>query len=144
VLHWFDLAPGAYEAHRDLPVFIWLTGDGPEEMVYGFPAVDGPAGGLKVASEQFARTTTPAECERDVPAGESAAMHARYVAGRLPGLLPTAVRATACLYTSTADSSFSIGRHPGDETLLVVSACSGHGFKHSAAIGEMVAGLALA
>ena len=46
--------------HRDLPVFIWITGDGPEEFFYGFPAIDGPDGGLKVASEQFQDATTPA------------------------------------------------------------------------------------
>jgi len=143
VLHWFALAPGAYEAHRDLPVFIWLTGDGAEEMFYGFPAIDGQDGGLKVAAEQFAATTTPEACARDVPAAESRAMHERYVAGRLPGLLPRPVRATACLYTSTAGCRFAIGPHPDDDTLIVVSACSGHGFKHSAAIGEAVAQLAV-
>lgn len=143
LLHWFELAPGTYEAHRDLPVFIWLTGDGPEELFYGFPAIDGPDGGLKVATEQFAATTTPAACRRDVSADESRAMHERYLAGRLPGLLPTAVKAVSCLYTSTAGSRFVIDIHPEDETLIVVSPCSGHGFKHSAAIGEAVAELAL-
>jgi sarcosine oxidase len=143
VLHWFDLEPDAYEAHRDLPVFIWLTGDGPEEFVYGFPAIDGPDGGLKVASEQFRETTTPAACAREVTADESRRMHARYLAQRLPGLRPTAVKATACLYTTTADSRFVIGAHPDDDALLIVSPCSGHGFKHSAAIGEAVVQRAL-
>lgn len=139
VLHWFEVDPASYEAHRDLPVFIWLTGDGSEEFVYGFPAIDGPYGGLKVASEQFRTTTTPDACDREVTPGESQAMHARYLAHRLPGLRPTTVRATVCLYTSTADSRFVIDAHPDDGTLLVVSPCSGHGFKHSAAIGEAVA-----
>ena len=139
VLHWFALAPGAYAAHRDLPVFIWIAGDGPEAFFYGFPALDGPDGGLKVATEQFARTTTPAACDREVPAAESAALHAGLLAGRLPGLEPRAVRAVTCLYTSTADSRFVVDEHPDDPGLLVVSACSGHGFKHSAAIGEAVA-----
>ena len=142
VLHWFDVA-GDFAAHRDLPVFIWITGEGPEEFVYGFPAIDGPAGGLKVASEQFRTETTPERCDRSVPAPESAAMHGRYLAGRLPGLAPRAVRAVTCLYTTTADSHFAIDVHPDDESLLVVSPCSGHGFKHSAAIGEAVAQLAL-
>jgi sarcosine oxidase len=143
VLHWFALAPGTYEAHRALPVFIWITGDGPEEFFYGFPAIDGPNGGLKVASEHFQTTTTPAACRRMVTAEESRQLHARFLARRLPGLRARTVRATTCLYTSTADSGFAIGAHPGDASLLIVSACSGHGFKHSAAIGEAVAQLAL-
>ena len=122
-------------------MFIWLTGDGAEEIFYGFPAIDGPEGGVKVAAEQFAATTTPAACRRSVSAGESRAMHERYLDGRLPGLLATTVRAVTCLYTSTADSHFAIDVHPDDETLVLVSACSGHGFKHSAAIGEAVARL---
>jgi sarcosine oxidase len=34
-----------------------------------------------------------------------------------------------------------IDRHPEHDSVLVVSACSGHGFKHSPAIGEAVAQL---
>ncbi len=139
VLHWFALAPGAYEAHRHLPVFIWIIGDGPEEFFYGIPAIDGPDGGLKVGTEQFRATTTPAACRREVTTEQSHELHARLLAHRLPGLQARTVRATTCLYTSTADSSFAIDVHPGDANLLVVSPCSGHGFKHSAAIGEAVA-----
>jgi sarcosine oxidase len=143
VQHWFALAPGAYEAHRDLPVFIWIAADGPEEFFYGFPAIDGPDGGLKAGSEQFRSATTPDACRRDVPAEQSRQLHARLLARRLPGVLARTVSATTCLYTSTADSSFAIDVHPADPDLLVVSPCSGHGFKHSAAIGEAVAQLAL-
>ena len=143
VLHWFALAPGAYEAHRDLPVFIWITGDGPEEFFYGIPAIDGPDGGLKAGTEQFRAATTPAACRREVTAEHSRQLHARFLARRLPGLRARTVKTTTCLYTSTADSGFAIGAHPGDASLLVVSPCSGHGFKHSAAIGEAVAQLAL-
>jgi sarcosine oxidase len=32
-----------------------------------------------------------------------------------------------------------IDRHPEHDSVLIVSACSGHGFKHSPAIGEAVA-----
>ena len=143
VLHWFALAPGAYEAHRDLPVFIWITGDGPEEFFYGVPAIDGPDGGLKVGSEQFREASSPAASRREVTAEQSRQLHARFLAHRLPGLRPRTVKATTCLYTNTADSGFAIGAHPDDADLLVVSACSGHGFKHSAAIGEAVAQLVL-
>ena len=47
------------------------------------------------------------------------------------------------MYTVTPDSRFVIDRHPEHENVLVVSACSGHGFKHSPAIGEAVAQLAI-
>lgn len=43
------------------------------------------------------------------------------------------------MYTVTPDLGFVLDRHPRDERVLIVSPCSGHGFKHSAAIGEAVA-----
>jgi sarcosine oxidase len=41
----------------------------------------------------------------------------------------------------TADAGFVIDEAPGLPGTIVVSACSGHGFKHSAGIGETVAQL---
>jgi len=39
----------------------------------------------------------------------------------------------------TPDSGFIVDRAPGHAHVHVVSACSGHGFKHSAAMGEAIA-----
>ncbi len=69
-------------------------------------------------------------------------MHAGHVAGRLHGARAAPARSAACLYTVTPDSGFVIDRHPDDDRIIVVSACSGHGFKHSAGIGHAVAQLA--
>jgi len=69
-------------------------------------------------------------------------MYERYVRHRLPGLSGRCVKATACLYTVTPDSRFVIDRLPSAPNVIVASPCSGHGFKHSAAIGESLAQLA--
>jgi len=53
------------------------------------------------------------------------------------------VRATTCLYTVTPDFGFVVDRHPQWRSVIVASPCSGHGFKHSAALGEALADLAL-
>ncbi len=37
------------------------------------------------------------------------------------------------------DRGFIVNRHPSQDRVTVVSACSGHGFKHSAGIGLAVA-----
>jgi sarcosine oxidase len=66
-------------------------------------------------------------------------MYDRHVAGRLAGLRPQAVRTATCLYTSTPDAMFRIRAHELSPSLTLVSACSGHGFKHSAALGESIA-----
>ena len=51
------------------------------------------------------------------------------------------MKAAACLYTVTPDSRFVIDRLPSSPNVIVASPCSGHGFKHSAAIGESLAQL---
>jgi sarcosine oxidase len=49
------------------------------------------------------------------------------------------VASDLCYYTTTPDSGFIIDRHPDYDQLLVLAACSGHGFKHSLAVGEVAA-----
>jgi sarcosine oxidase len=49
--------------------------------------------------------------------------------------------AAVCLYTNTPDHHFVIDWHPTHSNVLLVSPCSGHGFKFSSAIGEVVADL---
>ncbi|MEM6284491.1 MAG: FAD-dependent oxidoreductase, partial [Chloroflexota bacterium] len=48
-----------------------------------------------------------------------------------------------CMYTVTPDNHFIIDFHPESERVVIASPCSGHGFKHSAAVGETLAELAL-
>jgi glycine/D-amino acid oxidase-like deaminating enzyme len=62
-----------------------------------------------------------------------------HVAGHLRGVSAECVRAATCLYTVSADSNFVVDTHPRMENVTVVSACSGHGFKHSAGLGEQIA-----
>ncbi|WP_457090866.1 hypothetical protein [Microvirga sp. P5_D2] len=83
-------------------------------------------------------TTTPHDIDRRIAAHESVAMRDIHLNGRVQGLSAKAVKAATCLYTLTPDSHFLIDHHPDSDRILVVSPCSGHGFKHSAAIGEMV------
>ncbi|NRF65779.1 N-methyl-L-tryptophan oxidase [Aquincola sp. S2] len=137
-LHWFRPAEPALYASPGCPVFIWMHGSGDGDTFYGFPMVDG-FGGVKVATEQYRQTTDPDHLVREVGAEESADMHARHVAGRLRSVTPERVHAAACPYTVSPDSGFVVDRHPTLDHVTVVSACSGHGFKHSAGLGEALA-----
>ncbi|WP_082494464.1 N-methyl-L-tryptophan oxidase [Methylobacterium sp. Leaf108] len=137
LLHWYALDDtSAYGA--DAPVFIWMHGATDTDYLYGFPPMPGDPR-LKVATEQYDGWTTADALDRVVRPEESAAMYERHVAGRLAGATPRVVQAAACLYTVTPDRGFIIDRHPVHDRVLVVAACSGHGFKHSAGIGEAVA-----
>lgn len=144
-MFWFDVAASHEElAPPRFPVWIWELHDR-ERVIYGFPAIDGPAGGAKIATEQYRETTPPAALEtfdRRVTEEDARAMHRELVAPYLPGMGPKAVKAAACVYTATPDFHFLIDTHPEMENVTVASPCSGHGFKHSAAVGEALAAIA--
>ena len=137
LLHWYALdATDAYGPRA--PTFIYMHGSGDTDYLYGFPPLPGDPR-IKVATEQYAASTTADAMDRTVGEAESAAMFATHVAGRLAGATSRVVAAAACPYTVTPDRGFIIDRHPAHDRITVVSACSGHGFKHSAGIGEAVA-----
>jgi sarcosine oxidase len=119
------------------PVFIWMHGEDGAAF-YGFPKADG-YDGVKTATEQAEHATTPDTVDRVVTKEETALTYERHIRGRLRGVTPRSVHDATCLYTSTSDGRFVIDRHPEHRAVTIVSACSGHGFKHSAAIGEAVA-----
>lgn len=135
---WFEVEDAAIFASERFPVFIWELQNS-ARGIYGFPALDGERA-IKVASEEFASTTTPA-IDRNVSQDDIAAVQA--LAANIGGVGPRCVSATTCLYTVTPDFGFVIDRHPDAERVIVASPCSGHGFKHSPAIGEALADMAL-
>jgi len=140
VLCWFPLARNAeqYSPER-FPVFIWIAGNRPRDMLYGFPAIDGPQGGVKIATEQYEATVDPDAVVRSVGNSEVVAMYDEYIAPRFPDVSGQFLRAATCLYTVTPDAKFIVNTFGDCENVMFASPCSGHGFKHSAAIGEALA-----
>lgn len=147
LLFWFPIRE-RYEELRRMPVFVWEFA-APQDAIthlvgfYGFPAIDGPAGGVKLATESYEQTTSAARKPQPATRHEIDAMYRGYVESRLPWLGAQPLRTVPCLYTTVRQSRFVIDRHPDHDAVLIVSPCSGHGFKHSAAIGESVAQLVI-
>ncbi len=137
-LHWFEPLDRAAYAPDRFPIFIWSHGALSSQAFYGIPIADAH-GGVKVGTQQHAADTSADSVQRDVSDAESAALHADHVHGRLRAITAQRRHAAACLYTVAPDANFIIDRHPEVEAAIVVSACSGHGFKHSAALGEALA-----
>jgi sarcosine oxidase len=145
LMHWFTIQRG-YDALRAMPVFVWELGGEKREFThrtafYGFPAIDGPDGGLKVATESYDVTIDPDERPQADAAAAATSFYEQYLADRFSWVGPEQQRTASCLYTVTREGDFIIDRHPAHPNVSIVSACSGHGFKHSPAIGEAVAQL---
>jgi sarcosine oxidase len=141
VLYWFQSSRGVelFQPGR-LPIYIWEKGDG--TIPYGFPAIDGPEGGVKVAFHAAPATTrcTADTVDRRVHAAEIGAMQAA-IRELIPALDGPCVNAVTCLYTNTPDRDFVLVRHPANDRVFIACGFSGHGFKFASVIGEVLADL---
>ncbi len=142
LIHWFE-AEDRRLFHPDrFPFVIWI-GDTLEDFWSVFPAPDDGMAGVKLVTEQYHTSTAADDVSRVVTAEEADDMYRRLTVPRLKGLREKQLEAEVCLYTLTSDEHFVIDFHPGSERVVLASPCSGHGFKHSAAIGETLMQLAL-
>ena len=139
VLYWLDPVggPAPFAEH---PIFIDENDRG--EQIYGFPAIDGPRGGVKVAFFRRGTVCTPETIDRTVHPRETAEMRGR-VAELLPALDGPCVHSATCMYSNTPDEHFVIARHPDSANVTVACGFSGHGFKFVPVVGEILADLAI-
>lgn len=141
-LFWFEIAKEsqANYAVGKFPPFIWAGG--PKGNMYGFPMVEGNF--IKIGAETFIKDTTPCSVNRTVTDDEVTAMYENHIKPNFIGITPNCLKKATCLYTVAPGHRFMIDYLPNfDNCVIVVSACSGHGAKHSAAVGEAVAQLSL-
>ena len=139
VMHWFQ-PTGGVGPFLDHPVYIHEAADGTQ--IYGFPAIDGPDGGAKVAFFRRGSVTTPETIDRVVHPDEVAAI-TEHLRGVLPTLPGRHVSALTCMYTTTPDHHFVIAAHPEHAQVTVACGFSGHGFKFVPVVGEILADLAI-
>jgi sarcosine oxidase len=135
VVAWFDAGKlGLFEPQR-FPVFNAAL---PEGRYYGFPAVHGE--GLKVGRyHHLDEPADPDALDREIHPRDTAILR-DCVSRYFPGA-GAFTKASVCMFTNTPDEHFVIDRLPGEPRVLVVSPCSGHGFKFASVVGEVVADL---
>ena len=140
VLLWFDPIGGDLpfqEPH--FPVYIWDCGDG--VSFYGFPKQPATAG-IKVAIHTVGQHCTPENIDRSLRESDVQVLQ-NLVRTRVPALLGPMVNYATCMYTLTPDEHFVIATHPDHPQVILASPCSGHGFKFTPVIGEVLADLAM-
>jgi len=139
VMYWLDPI-GGVSGFEDHPIFIAENASGAQ--IYGFPALDGPRGGVKVSFVRKGNNCTPDTIDRVVHAAEIGDITAQ-VAQLLPALAGTCLRAATCMYSNSPDRNFVIGAHPEWSNVTVACGFSGHGFKFVPVVGEILADLAI-
>jgi sarcosine oxidase len=139
--HWFEPAPDAddrFGAHR-CPIGLWETK--PDDV---FATLPDEGHGVKCGTHHAGATTTADTVDRRVTDEENARAGA-LLGAVMPGAAGRLVDARVCLYTNTPDHHFIIDWVPGGRgaRVLLLSPCSGHGFKFASAIGEIAAQMVL-
>lgn len=138
VLGWFRPKTPAYFQLGRFPVSNLKSEDG---HFYQFPVWGVP--GFKIGRYHHLKEQGPADdLSREPNAADEAALRSA-----LRRFFPDAdgdlLAMRTCMFTNTPDEHFVIDRLPGFEEIVVASPCSGHGFKFSSAIGEILADLAM-
>ena len=136
----FGLPAGA-EALQEHRLPVWLEAG----AYYGIPGND--FRGFKIVGGTLGETADPANPwdpdrgERVVPA-ERVRAPREYLARRFPALANAPLLdAFVCQYENSPDEHLIVDRHPGCDNVWFAGGGSGHGFKLSPALGEMVANL---
>lgn len=137
VLAWFKPKDALMFAPGRCPPFLIESRLG---LHYGIPFTGEP--GIKIAKHHHADQTVDPETSPRNVSFQDLTMIRTAIAASVPIADGALLATKTCLYTMTPDHDFVIGRHPGCANILVVSPCSGHGFKFASVIGEIVADLA--
>ena len=137
VMAWFELETEGRDwfTPERFPVFIRDT-DGLE--IYGVPTLDGAS--LKIARHHGGELTDPQSIRREVADAELEPLQ-NFATTYLRGVTNRVTKTAVCMYTNTPDKDFVIDLHPNDPRVVVVSACSGHGFKFAPVVGDIAADL---
>jgi len=139
VLAWFDIADRDHFAPARFPVFN-LDLDGTHW--YGFPEFGVP--GFKIGCYHHLREVVdPDLLDRSRVTTEDVELLRSVVARCFPAVGREALLTKTCLFTNTPDEHFVLDRLPEVPQVVIAHACSGHGFKFCAVIGEIVADLTL-
>ncbi|HTZ43162.1 MAG TPA: N-methyl-L-tryptophan oxidase [Jatrophihabitans sp.] len=143
--HWFTPArPDDFDPAR-FPVYLWdapVPPGAPDVQLYGFPRLPGEAE-VKAARYRDAGTgpVDPDALDRVVTARDHEPV-GELLSRALPGLAGPPVRSSVCMYPAAAGDDFVLGLHPGSSGRVVLAVgFSGHGFKFTPVVGEIVADL---
>ena len=137
VLGWFQPANPEWFMPAAFPVLNLLV---PEGRYYLLPTYGIP--GLKIGLyHHFEERGHPDTLSREVTDADEAVLR-RCIAGYFPDADGPVMTLKSCMFTNTPDETFIIDTLADQPEVVVVSPCSGHGYKFASVVGEIVADLA--
>lgn len=137
LLGWFK-ASSSHALSAGTPCFIFDLDD---DFYYGFPQLDGST--VKMAAHRGYEVLESPEEKDSISLNEARIEALRSCIKRcMPGVTEQLDRSAHCIYTMTPDEDFLIDMHPEHPQISFAAGFSGHGFKFSSVVGEILADLA--
>lgn len=135
---WFAADAALYGATSGCPAYLFERPDG---IFYGFPRFD--SRGVKVAEHTgSAPVSDPLAVDRELREADRQPLES-FLTAHLPGVTHNCTDHDACLYTLTPDGHFVIDRHPTWPQVVFAAGLSGHGFKFSSVLGNILADMTI-
>ena len=132
-MFWFDTINNSEIFLREnSPNHSWEYEDG--KMIYIQPNF---GDGIKAAIHHEGYEVDPDKLDRKNIHQDEEEKLRSIIKSYIPDLDVDSVRSAVCMYTNTPDREFIIDFHPDYNNVLILSPCSGHGFKFSPVIGEI-------
>ena len=138
VVAWFETREPELFSPSRFPVFIITWED---EEYYGFPEFGAP--GLKVGKfHHVGETADPDNLDRSFRS-EDETMLRRFTQEVFPKAAGRLLNMSTCMFTNSPDKNFVLGCDETYPQISFAAGFSGHGFKFSSVIGQIMADLAL-
>jgi monomeric sarcosine oxidase len=133
-VHWFP-ADRTYRQDAGCPTFLFEI---PEGEFYGFPDF---GDGLKVGEHTGGSLVTDPLNDDRSPEPNDVARVETFLAKYLPGVGRPSRQRSVCYYTLSPDRHFIVGNDPRWPQVAFAAGLSGHGFKFTSVLGEVLADL---
>lgn len=138
VLGWFQPTVPSNFAPERFPIFTATLED---EPFFGFPTFEVP--GFKIGRHHHREQETTPETLEETVHPEDERILREAVEKYFPSGAGPTMRLTTCMYTNSPDEQFVIDTHPDHANVVVAAGFSGHGYKFSSVVGEILADLAI-
>ncbi len=137
-LFWYQSQHPSYHLDSGCPCFLFDTLGG---IFYGFPQTNEL--GVKLAEHTGGELVeNPLQVDRSIRVEEQQRVE-MCLAEHLPGVSLQCMSSSVCMYTMSPDGHFIVGCHPEFPEIVFAAGLSGHGFKFTSVLGEILTQLAL-
>ena len=138
VLAWFEILRAEHFTPDAFPVFNLVVDEG---QFYGFPEFGIP--GFKLGKyHHLEENVDPDTIDREPNAQDESVLR-DFTEKYFPGAAGATSSMKVCMFTNTPDEHFIIDCLPDSPQVVVAAGFSGHGFKFSSVVGEILSDLAI-